>query len=35
MSGCRDTFERIIADNGIAGVERDIVSVSEVFALQG
>jgi phosphonopyruvate hydrolase len=29
------TFRRILADGGIAGVEDDIVSVAEVFALQG
>jgi phosphonopyruvate hydrolase len=29
------TFRRIIADGGIAGVESDIASVADVFALQG
>src|SRR5258708_17348812 len=31
----RDTFRRIIAEGGIAGVEGGIASVAEVFALQG
>jgi phosphonopyruvate hydrolase len=31
----QSTFRRIIADGGIAGVERDIASVADVFALQG
>src|SRR4051794_40845816 len=29
------TFRRIIAEGGIAGVEREIASVADVFALQG
>jgi len=29
------TFARIIAEGGIAGVEREIASVADVFALQG
>jgi hypothetical protein len=31
----QDTFRRIIAEGGIAGVESHIASVAEVFALQG
>jgi phosphonopyruvate hydrolase len=31
----QDTFRRIIAEGGIAGVESGIASVAEVFALQG
>ena len=35
VAAMRSTFRRIIAEGGIAGVERDIASVAEVFALQG
>lgn len=35
VAAMRDTFRRIIAEGGIAGVEGDIASVAEVFALQG
>ena len=35
VSAMQSTFRRIIADGGIAGVEDDIASVAEVFALQG
>jgi phosphonopyruvate hydrolase len=35
VAAMRDTFRRIIAEGGIAGVESDIASVAEVFALQG
>jgi phosphonopyruvate hydrolase len=31
----QSVFRRILADGGIAGVEKDIVSVADVFALQG
>ena len=31
----RDTFARILAEGGIAGVEGRIASVQAVFALQG
>jgi hypothetical protein len=31
----QSTFRRILAEGGIAGVESDIASVAEVFALQG
>ena len=31
----RDTFHRIITEGGIAGVESEIASVADVFALQG
>ena len=31
----RDVFRRILAEGGIAGVEKDIASVADVFALQG
>jgi phosphonopyruvate hydrolase len=31
----RRTFARIIAEGGIAGVEHDIATVAEIFALQG
>ena len=31
----RATFTRILAENGIAGVEGSIAEVSEIFALQG
>ena len=35
VAAMQDTFRRIIAEGGIAGVEGDIASVAEVFALQG
>jgi len=35
VTAMRRTIDRIIKDNGIAGVEREIVPVSDVFALQG
>ena len=35
VAAMRSTFARIIAEGGIAGVERDIASVGDVFALQG
>jgi phosphonopyruvate hydrolase len=35
VGAMRDVFRRILADGGIAGVEADIASVAEVFALQG
>jgi phosphonopyruvate hydrolase len=35
VAAMRDTFRRIIAEGGIAGVESGIASVAEVFALQG
>jgi phosphonopyruvate hydrolase len=35
VAAMRSTFARIIAEGGIAGVERDIASVADVFALQG
>ena len=35
VAAMQSTFRRIIAEGGIAGVERDIASVAEVFALQG
>jgi len=35
IAAMQSTFRRIIAEGGIAGVERDIASVAEVFALQG
>jgi hypothetical protein len=31
----QSTFRRILAEGGIAGVESDIASVAEIFALQG
>jgi hypothetical protein len=31
----RNVFRRILAEGGIAGVEQQIASVAEVFALQG
>lgn len=31
----RSTFERILKDGGISGVEKDIASVSDIFELQG
>jgi phosphonopyruvate hydrolase len=35
VAAMRSTFQRILADGGISGVEHDIASVAEVFALQG
>jgi phosphonopyruvate hydrolase len=35
VAAMRDVFRRILAEGGIAGVEGDIASVAEVFALQG
>lgn len=35
VAAMQGTFARIIAEGGIAGVERDIASVADVFALQG
>jgi phosphonopyruvate hydrolase len=35
VAAMQTTFRRILADGGIAGVESDIASVSDVFALQG
>lgn len=35
VASMRKTFSRIIEDGGIAGVEGEIASVSDVFALQG
>jgi phosphonopyruvate hydrolase len=35
VAAMQSTFRRIIAEGGIAGVESDIASVAEVFALQG
>jgi phosphonopyruvate hydrolase len=35
VAAMRDTFRRILAEGGIAGVEARIASVAEVFALQG
>jgi phosphonopyruvate hydrolase len=35
VAAMRDTFRRILAEGGIAGVEGSIASVAEVFALQG
>jgi phosphonopyruvate hydrolase len=35
VAAMQSTFRRILADGGIAGVEGDIASVAEVFALQG
>ena len=31
----QSTFRRILAEGGIAGVESEIASVAEIFALQG
>jgi len=31
----QSTFRRILAEGGTAGVESDIASVAEIFALQG
>ena len=35
VAAMQTTFRRILAEGGIAGVEGEIVSVAEVFALQG
>jgi len=35
VAAMQTTFRRILAEGGIAGVETDIASVAEVFALQG
>ena len=35
VAAMRDTFRRILAEGGIAGVEDRIATVSDVFALQG
>ena len=35
VSSLRSTFNRIIEDGGIGGVEKDIALVSDIFALQG
>ncbi|RVX71688.1 Phosphonopyruvate hydrolase [Exophiala mesophila] len=35
VASMRKTFSQILQDGGIAGVETDIASVSDVFALQG
>lgn len=35
VGAMQSTFRRILAEGGIAGVENDIASVAEVFALQG
>lgn len=35
VAAMRDTFRRILAEGGIAGVEDRIATVAEVFALQG
>jgi phosphonopyruvate hydrolase len=35
VAAMRNTFQRIVAEGGIAGVETEIASVAEVFALQG
>ena len=35
VAAMRGVFRRILAEGGIAGVEGDIASVAEVFALQG
>lgn len=35
VAAMRDTFARILAEGGIAGVESRIASVSDIFALQG
>jgi phosphoenolpyruvate phosphomutase len=35
VAAMRDTFRRILAEGGIAGVESGIASVADVFALQG
>jgi phosphonopyruvate hydrolase len=35
VAAMRRTFERILVDGGIAGVEQEIASVADIFALQG
>jgi 2-methylisocitrate lyase-like PEP mutase family enzyme len=35
VAAMRETFARILAEGGIAGVEGRIASVAEIFALQG
>ncbi|MGD0109767.1 MAG: phosphonopyruvate hydrolase [Rhodopila sp.] len=35
VAAMRDTFQRILAEGGIAGVEAGIATVADVFALQG
>ncbi len=35
VAAMQSTFQRILAEGGIAGVESDIASVAEIFALQG
>jgi phosphonopyruvate hydrolase len=35
VAAMQSTFRRILAEGGIAGVESDIASVAEIFALQG
>jgi len=35
VGAMRDVFRRILAEGGIAGVEADIASVADIFALQG
>ncbi|CAH0020164.1 unnamed protein product [Clonostachys rhizophaga] len=35
VASMRRTFSRILKDGGIAGVEKEIASVSDIFALQG
>src|SRR5215469_11612505 len=35
VAAMQATFRRIIAEGGIAGVEREIASVADVFTLQG
>ena len=35
VAAMQTTFRRILAEGGIAGVEKDIASVADVFALQG
>jgi hypothetical protein len=35
VAAMQNVFRRILAEGGIADVETDIVSVADVFALQG
>ncbi|MFZ1923594.1 MAG: phosphonopyruvate hydrolase [Xanthobacteraceae bacterium] len=35
VAAMQNTFRRILAEGGIAGVEKDIATVADVFALQG
>jgi 2-methylisocitrate lyase-like PEP mutase family enzyme len=35
VAAMHSAFSRILAEGGIAGVESDIASVEEIFALQG